>query len=114
VRSIEIICSFEQLGASQTESFRLLSLLYNQNSHLDLSLLVHDGWAGLVVGEDERISDNDVLPPASSEDDDLGDVARCQRLAVTNMPGQQHFFLLGKSSQGEGEKARRGPAFQGK
>ena len=37
----------------------------------------------LVTGEDQSISNDNVLPPASGEDDDLGDIVRCKWLAVT-------------------------------
>lgn len=39
--------------------------------------------AYLVAWEDQSISDHNVLPPAGGEDNDLGDVVRCEWFAVT-------------------------------
>ena len=61
----------------------LRSILFVSCNRLSLSRLpVHDGSAGLVVGEDEGVGDDDVLPPRGGEDDDLGDVVGRQRLAT--------------------------------
>jgi len=43
---------------------------------------VQDGGTGLVVGKDEGVGNNDVLPPPSGEDNCLGDICRCQRFAT--------------------------------
>lgn len=39
--------------------------------------------AYLVAREDQSIGDHNVLPPASGEDNDLGDVVGCEWFAVT-------------------------------
>ena len=43
---------------------------------------MHDGSAGLVVGEDQRVGDDDVFPSGSGEHHDLRDVVGRQRLAA--------------------------------
>lgn len=43
---------------------------------------MHDGGSGLMVGEDESIRYDDVLPPASSKDNRLSNVIRRQWLAA--------------------------------
>ena len=40
-------------------------------------------WSYLVVGEDQRIGQNDILPPSSSEDDHFGDILWCEGFATT-------------------------------
>ena len=66
----------------------LRSILFVSCNGLSLSRLpVHDGSAGLVVGEDQRVGDDDVFPSGSGEHHDLRDVVGRQRLTT---PDKNH------------------------
>ena len=48
-----------------------------------LRLPVHNRRRSLVVGEYQSISNDNVLPPSSSEDNSLSNVIGCERFATT-------------------------------
>lgn len=53
-----------------------------------------------MIGENQSISDNDVFPPAGSENDDLGDVVGCQGFN-TLVDGIGFGLVTAKSHDGE-------------
>ena len=54
----------------------------------------------LMIGENQSISNNDIFPPAGSENDELGDVVGCQGLN-TLVDGIGFGLVTAKSHDGE-------------
>ena len=72
---------------------------------------MHDGSAGLVVGEDQRVGDDDVFPSGSGEHHDLRDVVGRQRLAT---PGSKRISTeIINASSSDTEEERNVPVESG-